>query len=63
MKHVTSLKEIMTILSLTTGQRVGVSYLQPKTTEDLAKRRVMDSTMAKSNSMLDGTSRDYIIPS
>lgn len=60
MQHVTSLKEIMTYLSPTTGQRVGVSYLQPKTTEDLVKRRVMIQQWAKSNNGLMGRSPDYM---
>jgi 4-hydroxyphenylacetate 3-monooxygenase len=59
MQHVTSLKEIMTYLSPTTGQRVGVSYLQLKTTEDLVKRRVMIQQWAKSNNGLMGRSPNY----
>lgn len=39
LQHDASLRDIMTYPSPSTGKQVGMSYLQPKTKEDLVKRR------------------------
>ncbi|WP_374017104.1 4-hydroxyphenylacetate 3-monooxygenase, oxygenase component [Paenibacillus thiaminolyticus] len=52
--------EIMTYLSPTTGDRVGTSFLQPSTKEDLEKRRNMIQEWAKFNGGMMGRSPDYI---
>jgi 4-hydroxyphenylacetate 3-monooxygenase len=59
-QHDTSLKDHMTYQSPSTGDPVGVSYLQPKTKEDLAKRRAMVQQWAKSNNGMMGRSPDYM---
>lgn len=41
LQYDTNLKEVIPIQSPMTGHRIGMSYLQPKTKEDLAKRRIM----------------------
>jgi len=41
MQNTPNLKEIMTYTSPKTGNPVGVSFLQPRTKEDLAKRTTM----------------------
>ena len=45
MQHDASLKEIMTYLSPINWQSVGMSYLQPKTKEDLSEKASNGSTM------------------
>lgn len=52
--------EIMTYVSPTTGERVGTSFLQPSTREDLEKRRNMIQEWAKFNGGMMGRSPDYI---
>src|SRR5487761_605950 len=41
MQHRPDLIDEMTYISPTTGDRVGLSFLEPKTREDLKRRRVM----------------------
>ncbi|WP_342512148.1 4-hydroxyphenylacetate 3-monooxygenase, oxygenase component [Sporosarcina sp. FSL K6-1522] len=60
LQHDASLREIMTYPSPSSGQRVGMSYLQPTTTEDLVRRRVMVQQWAKSNNGMMGRSPDYM---
>lgn len=60
LQYDTNLKEVMTYQSPMTGHRIGMSYLQPKTKEDLAKRRVMVQHWAKSNNGMMGRSPDYM---
>ncbi|MBK3494760.1 4-hydroxyphenylacetate 3-monooxygenase, oxygenase component [Viridibacillus sp. YIM B01967] len=59
-QHDASLKGVMTYPSPTTGDQVGLSFLQPKTKEDLAKRRAMVQQWAKSSNGLMGRSPDYM---
>ncbi|KZR58042.1 4-hydroxyphenylacetate 3-monooxygenase, oxygenase component [Pseudobacillus badius] len=54
------LKEQMTFVSPSTGERVGLSYLQPKTKEDLLKRRKMIEQWARHTGGLMGRSPDYL---
>lgn len=60
LQHDAALKDIMTYQSPLTGNQVGVSYLQPTTKADLAKRRVMVQHWAKSNQGMMGRSPDYM---
>ncbi len=60
LQHDASLKDVMTYQSPSTGDRVGISYLQPKTKEDLVKKRAMVQQWAKSNNGMMGRSPDYM---
>ncbi|MCP3764999.1 4-hydroxyphenylacetate 3-monooxygenase, oxygenase component [Domibacillus sp. A3M-37] len=60
LQHNKSLKEVMTYQSPSTGDQVGMSYLQPKTKEDLTKRRAMIQQWALSNNGMMGRSPDYM---
>lgn len=53
-------QDIMTYVSPTTGERVGTSFMQPRTKEDLEKRRKMIQEWAKYNGGMMGRSPDYI---
>lgn len=53
-------KEGMTFSSPLSGESVGVSYLQPKTKEDLLKRRKMMERWAKETAGMMGRSPDYL---
>ncbi len=60
MQHDPELRDVMTYESPTTGDRVGTSFLQPQTTDDLVRRRRMMSVWAEwSNGML-GRTGDYL---
>ncbi|MED5018353.1 4-hydroxyphenylacetate 3-monooxygenase, oxygenase component [Paenibacillus chibensis] len=54
------LKERMTYTSPTTGDPVGLSFLQPKTVEDLRKRRQMMMLWGEKHHGLLGRSPDYM---
>lgn len=60
LQHNKSLKEAMTYQSPSTGDQVGLSYLQPKTKEDLTNRRAMIQQWALSNNGMMGRSPDYM---
>ena len=52
--------EEMTYKSPTSGERIGLSFLQPKTKEDLLKRRKMITHWAKVSGGVMGRSPDYL---
>lgn len=54
------LKDEMTFISSETGQPVGLSYMQPKTKEDLIKRRKMIEQWARHTGGIMGRSPDYL---
>ncbi|GIM46910.1 4-hydroxyphenylacetate 3-monooxygenase oxygenase component [Collibacillus ludicampi] len=60
MQHDKDKQDYMTYISPTTGERVGTSFLQPKTKEDLEKRRMMIQEWARFNGGMMGRSPDYI---
>ncbi|WP_046175704.1 4-hydroxyphenylacetate 3-monooxygenase, oxygenase component [Domibacillus indicus] len=60
LQHNKSIKTAMTYESPLTGNKVGLSYLQPKTKEDLIKRRAMIQEWALSNNGMMGRSPDYM---
>ncbi|WLV25211.1 4-hydroxyphenylacetate 3-monooxygenase, oxygenase component [Aciduricibacillus chroicocephali] len=53
-------KDIMTFPSPTTGDPVGMSYLMPRTKEDLLKRRHMIELWARQTGGILGRSPDYL---
>lgn len=54
------LLDVMTYVSPTTGDRVGMSFLQPKTKEELAKRTAMMKVWADFSGGMIGRSADYL---
>lgn len=60
MQYEPSLIDIMTYTSPLSKERVGMSYLQPKTKEDLMKRRTMTQQWALSSNGMMGRSPDYM---
>ncbi|WP_391206581.1 4-hydroxyphenylacetate 3-monooxygenase, oxygenase component [Psychrobacillus sp. L4] len=60
LQHDVVLKDVMTYPSPSTSEPVGLSFLQPKTKEDLTKKRKMVQHWAKSNNGLMGRSPDYM---
>lgn len=60
LQHNKDLQNTLTYPSPTTRELVGISYLQPKSKEDLVLRRKMVQHWAKSNNGLLGRSPDYM---
>lgn len=60
LQHDPDKKDYMTYKSPTTGDPVGTSFLQPRTKEDLEKRRMMIRTWALHHNGMMGRSPDYI---
>ncbi|MGE8035238.1 4-hydroxyphenylacetate 3-monooxygenase, oxygenase component [Lysinibacillus sp. NPDC093692] len=60
LQHDPDKKDYMTYVSPTTGERVGTSFIQPKTKEELVTRRKMMQEWAKYNGGMMGRSPDYI---
>lgn len=59
-QHNPSIKDDMTFTSPLSGKLVGTSYLQPKTKEDLIKRRKMMEHWARHTGGFMGRSPDYL---
>ena len=60
MQHEPALRDAMTYLSPTTGERVGLSFITPKTTDDLVRRRVMMSRWARTSYGMMGRTPDFL---
>jgi 4-hydroxyphenylacetate 3-monooxygenase len=60
MQHDPALRDEMTYASPTTGQRVGLSFITPRTREDLARRRVMMSHWAHTSFGMMGRTPDFL---
>lgn len=60
MQHETELRDEMTYVSPSSGERVGMSLLQPRSREDLARRRVMMKRWADFSGGMLGRSPDYL---
>ena len=60
MQHEPALVDEMTYLSPTTGDRVGLSFLTPRTVEDLMRRRRMMERWAGRSFGMMGRSPDYL---
>jgi 4-hydroxyphenylacetate 3-monooxygenase len=60
MQHDAKLRDAMTYVSPTTGDRVGLSFIIPRTREDLEKRRVMMLNWARATCGMMGRSPDFM---
>ena len=60
LQHDPKIKDEMTFASPVSGERVGMSYLQPKTKEDIKKRRKMIEHWARHTNGILGRSPDYL---
>ncbi|WP_330949369.1 4-hydroxyphenylacetate 3-monooxygenase, oxygenase component [Virgibacillus sp. MG-45] len=60
LQHATTQQESMTYTSPLSGEPVGLSFLQPKTKEELTKRRQMIQQWAKHTNGMMGRSPDYM---
>ena len=60
MQHETSLIDEMTYVSPTSGERVGLSHIMPKTLGDLEKRRVMMTHWARASCAMMGRTPDFL---
>jgi 4-hydroxyphenylacetate 3-monooxygenase len=60
MQHDPALVDEMTYVSPSSGERVGLSFLQPKTIDDLVKRRVMMKHWADYSGGILGRTPDYL---
>lgn len=60
MQHDPELRDELTYISPTTGDRVGVSFLTPRTQEDLVKRRTMIKRWHDATGGMMGRTADYL---
>ncbi len=60
MQHDPKLRDAMTYVSPTSGERVGLSFLIPRTREDLETRRVMMLNWARTTCGMMGRSPDFM---
>src|SRR6266404_3242194 len=60
MQHDPKLRDEMTYVSPTTGDRVGLSFIIPRTREDLEKRRTMMLNWARTTCGMMGRSPDFM---
>ena len=60
MQHDPALRDEMTYASPTTGERVGLSFITPRTTDDLARRRGMMSRWAHTSFGMMGRTPDFL---
>lgn len=60
MQHDLKIKDEMTYISPVSGELIGLSYLQPKTKEDLIRRRKMIEHWARYSGGIMGRSPDYL---
>ena len=60
MQFDSELRDAMTYVSPSSGERVGVSFLQPQTTEDLRRRSSMEYRWARYSGGMMGRSPDYM---
>jgi 4-hydroxyphenylacetate 3-monooxygenase len=60
MQHEPELREEMTYVSPTSGESVGMSFLQPRSADDLVRRRTMMSRWATDTGGMMGRTPDYL---
>ena len=60
LQHVPELQDVMTYESPTTGERVGMSFMVPKTKEDLQRRAKMHKVWADASLGFIGRAPDYL---
>ncbi len=60
MQHDASLQEKLTYVSPSSGERIGLSFIQPKTIDDLVRRREMVKTWMDATCGMFGRSPDFM---
>ena len=60
LQHDPNIKEEMTFISPMSGETIGLSYLQPRTREDLIRKRKMTEEWARYSMGIMGRSPDYL---
>jgi 4-hydroxyphenylacetate 3-monooxygenase len=60
MQHDPALRDAMTYISPTSGERVGMSFLEPKTIDDLRRRSTMSQLWARYTGGMMGRTPDYM---
>ena len=60
MQHEPALREKLTYVSPTSGNRVGLSFIQPQSVEDLVRRRDMVKTWMDATCGMFGRSPDFM---
>ncbi len=60
MQHDPALQDAMTYVSPTTGERVGLSFITPRTVQDLERRRTMMAHWARGTLRHDGPYPDFM---
>ena len=60
MQHDPALRDTMTYVSPTSGERVGLSFIVPRTREELERRRVMMLEWARATCGMMGRSPDFM---
>lgn len=60
MQHDSKLSDEMTYISPSSGERVGLSHIMPKTVEDLERRRVMMTHWARASCGMMGRTPDFL---
>jgi 4-hydroxyphenylacetate 3-monooxygenase len=60
MQHQPELRDTMTYVSPSSGERVGMSFLRPESPEDLARRSRMMTTWARYSGGMMGRTPDYL---
>ena len=60
MQHDPALREAMTYVSPTTGDRVGLSFIIPRTIQDLERRHTMMAHWARATCGMMGRSPDFM---
>jgi 4-hydroxyphenylacetate 3-monooxygenase len=60
MQHDPALRDAMTYVSPTSGERVGLSFIIPRTTEELEQRRIMMAHWARTTCGMMGRSPDFM---
>ncbi len=60
MQHDPVLRDTMTYISPTSGERVGMSFLVPETTDDLRRRSAMSQAWARYSGGMMGRTPDYM---
>src|SRR5204862_2628517 len=60
MQHDPKLRDVLTYASPTSGERVGMSFIQPKSVDDLIRRREMVKTWMDATCGMFGRSPDFM---
>jgi 4-hydroxyphenylacetate 3-monooxygenase len=60
LQHDPELRDVMTYDSPTSGERVGMSFLEPESADDIVRRRAMMEVWARSSNGMLGRTGDYL---